>query len=175
MVRMVAGLRATDKPAQPAEAPPSDVAKPQPAVTENSLAETSVPFVLSVRGPDVLPDAGDIELTAKITAPREFKVPGTLSITLPAGARLASGNASEALASIPAGETQRTFKVTLSGKLGAGNQIRFVLDARDPGGSMGAHAVQLFPEVKATSTSTRTTPNAPPPPVGRPAGKAPPH
>jgi hypothetical protein len=160
-----------NNPPQSSDKPAGDVAADAPKVTESSVGETSVPFVLTLKGPDTLPDTGDIELTANISAPHEFKVPGTLKIVLPTSAKLASGTDSEAFASIPAGDTTRTFRVTLGGKLGVGQQIKVVLDARAPSGVMGAHAEKLFPEL--TQQVTRPSPNAPPPPVGRPIGIAP--
>lgn len=149
------------------------VAAEQPSPSKlTDPGETSAPFVLAVKGPDSPPDSGDIELSVRITAPREFKAPGTLKVLLPTGAKLLSGNDSESFASIPAGETTRTFRVTLGGKLGIGQQIKVVLDARLPNNAAGAHAERLYPELVAPQ-ATRPSSRVPPPPVGRPIGVAP--
>jgi hypothetical protein len=149
-----------------AATPPSEpvAAAPNPAL-ENSEGEVSVPFVLTLAGPATLPDTGTVEITARITAPHEFKVPATLTIALPKGATLGAGKDAEAMASIPGGETTRLFKVKLTGKLD--QPIRIILDARDPAGTAGAHAERAFPaDLKPTSTKPASA--VPPPPVGRP-------
>ncbi len=160
-------------PAQSSDKPAQDVAAEKTADKPKLVdpGEASVPFVMTVKGPDTLPDSGEIELVVKITAPHEFKVPGALKVLLPTSAKLVSGNESEAFASIPTGETTRVFRVSLGSKLGLGQQIKVVLDARMPNNAAGAHAEQLFPEIapQVTKPSSRV----PPPPVGRPVGIAP--
>ena len=169
----LAGCNTQQAPASP-DKPAQDVAAEQAATEKPTLTdpgETSVPFVLTVKGPDSIPESGELELVVRITAPHEFKVPGTLKIEVPTAAKLVSGNESESFATIPAGETRRTLKFTLGGKLGQGQQIKVVLDARAPTNAMGAHAEQKFPEL--APVVTRPSSRVPPPPVGRPVGIAP--
>jgi hypothetical protein len=149
-----------------AATPPAKAEEAPKAPLEASEGEALGPFVLTLRGPDKVPDQGEIELQAKIDAHKEFKVPATITVELPKGAKLTSGKDKESLASIPAGETLRTFKVAIAGKLEA--PIKVIVDARDPAGAMGAHAERAFPEAKATYT--RPSSKVPPPPVGRPGG-----
>ena len=148
-------------------APPAAPAKP---ALESSEGEASVPFILTLSGPATVPDTGTVEITAKITAAHEFKVPATLSIAVPKGATLASGKASEAMASVPGGDTTRVFKITLSGKLD--QPIRISLDAKDPAGTAGAHAERTFPASLKPAAPTKPASAVPPPPVGRPGGAA---
>lgn len=156
----------------PADTPQATT--PPPAATpganvEHSVGETSAPFVLTLQGPPSLPDKGEIELTARLTAANEFKVPATISISLPKGVTLTAGKERESLTSIPAGDTLRSFKVSLSGKID--QPIKVVVDAKDPAGAMGAHAERAYPaDLKPVS---RPGSNVPPPPVGRPTGVAP--
>ncbi|MEP7124040.1 MAG: hypothetical protein ABJE95_24145 [Byssovorax sp.] len=158
---------ATPTPTEaPVAAPPptQQAAAPRPAL-ENSEGETSAPFVLTLSGPAALPDTGEVEIVALITAHHEFKVPATLTIAVPKGAALSAGKASESMASIPGGDTKRSFKIKLTAKLDA--PIRVILDAKDPAGSMGAHAERVFPEgLKPAAAKPAST--VPPPPVGRP-------
>ena len=150
----------------PVAAPPSteQAAAPTPAL-ENSEGETSAPFVLTLSGPATLPDSGEIEITARIDAHRELKVPATLSIALPKGATLSGGKDAESMASIPGGGTTRIFKVKLTGKLD--QPIRIILDAKDPKGTTGAHAERTFPaDLKPKAAQPKSA--VPPPPVGRP-------
>ena len=169
----VASAAQPDKAAVPVEtagpvAAPPATAPAKPAL-ENSEGETSVPFVLTLSGPATVPATGAIEITAKITAPHELKVPATLNIALPKGASLASGKASEAMASVPGGDTTRVFKITLTGKLD--QPIRVILDAKDPAGATGAHAERAFPaDFKPAPTKPASA--VPPPPVGRPGAGA---
>ena len=171
----VASAARPDKAAVPAEAiapvvvaPPATAPVVAPAL-ENAAFETTVPFILTLSGPATLPDTGAVEITAKITAAHEFKAPATLSIALPKGASLGAGKESEAMASIPGGETIRVFKVKLASKLD--QPIRIILDAKAPGGAAGAHAERSFPaEVKAAAKPVSAVP---PPPVGRPGAAAP--
>lgn len=158
--------------AAPADATnaPADKAQAPTAPLEASEGEALGPFVLSLSGPDKVPDQGEIELSAKIDAHREFKVPTTITIELPSAAKLTSGKDRESLASIPAGETTRTFKVAITGKLD--KPIKVIVDARDPAGAMGAHAEKTFPEAK--TVYVKPSSNVPPPPVARPpVGRAP--
>jgi len=152
----------------PVAAPPSteQAAAPKPAL-ENSEGETRAPFVLTLSGPATLPDSGEVEIVALITAPHEFKVPATLSVAVPKGATLSAGKSAESMASIPGGDTKRVFKVKLTSKLD--QPIRIILDAKDPAGSMGAHAERAFPaDLKPTAAKPASA--VPPPPVGRPGG-----
>ena len=160
--------QSSDKPAQDVAAEQAAASEKQPSIVDPG--ETAVPFVMTVKGPDTLPDSGEIELVVRVTAQHEFKVPGTLKVELPTAAKLVSGSESESLATIPAGETRRTFKVAVNGKLGPGQQIKVVLDARAPSGAMGAHSEQLYPE---TPKPTRPSSRVPPPPIARPVGIAP--
>lgn len=162
-----------NNPPQSSDKPAGQVAAEQPSPSKlTDPGETSAPFVLSLKGPETPPDSGDIELSVTITAPREFKVPGTLKVLLPTGAKLISGSDSESLASIPAGETTRIFRVSLGGKLGVGQQIKVVLDARLPNNAAGAHAERLYPELVAPQ-ATKPSSRVPPPPISRPIGVAP--
>lgn len=155
-----------------AATPPSEpvAAAPKPAALENSEGEVNVPFVLTLSGPATLPDTGVVEITAKITAAREFKVPAVLSVAVPKGATLAAGKEAESMASIPGGETTRLFKIKLTGKLD--QPIRIILDARDPAGTAGAHAERLFPADLKPRAATKPASAVPPPPVGRPGAAA---
>jgi outer membrane murein-binding lipoprotein Lpp len=152
-----------------APAPTAQAAAPAPAL-ENSESETSAPFILTLSGPATLPDTGEIEITARITAPHEFKVPATLSVALPKGASLSAGKDAESMASIPGGGTTRIFKVKLSGKLD--QPIRITLDAKDPAGTAGAHAERTFP-ADLKPKAARPSSAVPPPPVGRPGAASP--
>lgn len=154
-----------------AATPPSEpvAAVPKPAALENSEGEVNVPFVLTLAGPATLPDTGVVEITAKIIAHREFKVPATLSVAMPKGATLAAGKEAESMASIPGGETTRLFKIKLTGKLD--QPIRIILDAKDPAGTAGAHAERTFP-ANFKPTATKPASAVPPPPVGRPGAAA---
>ncbi len=157
----------TDTPvaAPPATAP---VAAAKPAL-EASEGEASAPFVLTLSGPATLPATGSVDITAKITAAHELRVPATLNIALPKGASLAAGKASESMASVPGGETTRVFTVKLTGKLD--QPIRVILDAKDPAGATGAHAERAFPaDFKPAATKPPSA--VPPPPVGRPGAAA---
>jgi hypothetical protein len=154
----------------PVAAPPSteQAAAPKP-VLEASEGETRAPFVLTLSGPGALPDTGEVEIVALITAPHEFKVPATLSVAVPKNATLSAGKSSESMASIPGGDTKRAFKIKLTGKLD--QPIRIILDAKDPAGSMGAHAERTFPaDLKPAAAKPASA--VPPPPVGRPGGAA---
>lgn len=172
----VASAAQPGKAAVPAEAiPPVVVAPPATApaeapALENAAFETTVPFILTLSGPATLPDTGAVEITAKITAAHELKVPATLSIALPKGASLAAGKDSEAMTSIPGGETTRVFKVKLASKLD--QPIRIILDAKAPSGATGAHAERSFPaDMKPAAAKPASA--IPPPPVGRPGAAAP--
>ena len=169
----VATAAQPDKAAAPTDTAAPVVAPTAPAAArpalEASEGEASVPFVLTLSGPATLPDTGAVEITANITAAHEFKVPATLGIALPKGATLGAGKASEALASIPGGDTIRVFKITLTGKLD--QPIRIILDAKDPAGAAGAHAERTFPaDFKPAPTKPASA--VPPPPVGRPGAGA---
>jgi hypothetical protein len=157
----------------PVAAPPSteQAAAPKPAL-ENSEGETRAPFVLTLSGPGALPDTGEVEIVALISAPHEFKVPATLTVAVPKNATLSAGKSSEALASIPGGDTKRAFKIKLTGKLD--QPIRIILDAKDPAGTMGAHAERTFPAdfKPAAAAAAKPASAVPPPPVGRPGGAA---
>jgi hypothetical protein len=150
----------------PVAAPPAteQAAAPKPAL-ESSEGEVSAPFVLTLSGPTTLPDSGEIEITARINAAREFKVPATLSVALPKGVTLSAGKDVESMASIPGGGTTRIFKVKLTSKLE--QPIRIILDAKDPAGTAGAHAERTFP-ADLKPKATRPSSAVPPPPVGRP-------
>lgn len=151
-------------------APPSteQAAAPKPAL-EASEGETRAPFVLTLSGPGPLPDTGEVEIVALISAPHELKVPATLTVAVPKNATLSAGKSSESMASIPGGDTKRAFKIKLTGKLDA--PIRIILDAKDPAGSMGAHAERTFPaDLKPAAAKPASA--VPPPPVGRPGGAA---
>jgi hypothetical protein len=151
----------------PAEAP--QAATPPEQAHPVDTAEQA-PFVLTLRGPSSVPQVGDVQLEALISSPKGFNVPATLSIALPPGARLMSGQENEKLTTIPAGETRRIFKVTLTQK--SETPIKVTIDARDPAGAMGAHAERLFPE-PAEPVFTRPSRGVPPPPVARPLGHPP--
>jgi hypothetical protein len=157
----------------PVAAPPSTeqaaAAAPKPAL-EASEGETRAPFVLTLSGPGALPDTGEVEIAALITAPHEFKVPATLSVAVPKNATLSAGKASESMASIPGGDTKRVFKIKLTGKLD--QPIRIILDAKDPAGTTGAHAERTFPADFKAATPAKPASAVPPPPVGRPGGAA---
>lgn len=147
---------------------PAPVEAPQPS--EHVDTAEQAPFVLTLRGPSTMPKSGDLDLEALISSPKGYNVPATLSIALPAGARLTAGKENEKLTTIPAGETRRIFKVTLVDK--TDEPIRVTIDARDPAGAMGAHAERLFPE-PAEPVFTRPNRGVPPPPVARPLGHPP--
>ena len=154
----------------PVAAPPStEQAAPKPAL-EASEGETRAPFVLTLSGPGTLPDNGEVEIVALISAPHEFKVPAMLTVAVPKNATLSAGKSSESMASIPGGDTKRAFKIKLTGKLDA--PIRIILDAKDPAGSMGAHAERTFPADFKVAAPAKRASAVPPPPVGRPGGAA---
>jgi hypothetical protein len=161
-------------PAQSSDKPAGEVAAEQAASKPSIVdpGEQSVPFVMTVKGPDALPESGEIELAVKITAQKEFRVPGTLKVLLPTSAKLVSGNETESLASIPAGETTRVYRVSLGGKLGVGQQIKVVLDARAPNAAYGAHSEQMYPEIQQPQ-ATKPSSRVPPPPISRPIGMPP--
>jgi hypothetical protein len=167
--KAVVAAAPTDAPvaASPATEP---AAAPRPAALEASEGETRAPFVLTLSGPGALPDTGEVEIVALITAPHEFKVPATLSVAVPKNATLSAGKSSESMASIPGGDTKRAFKIKLTGKLD--QPIRIILDAKDPASTMGAHAERTFPvDFKAAAAPAAKPASAvPPPPVGRPGG-----
>jgi hypothetical protein len=162
---------AADTAGAVAAPPVTAPAAPAKPALENSEGEASVPFTLTLSGPAALPEKGSIDITAKISAAHEFKVPATLSIAVPKGATLASGKAAEAMASIPGGDTTRVFKITLAGKLD--QPIRISLDAKDPAGTAGAHAERTFPADLKPATVTKPASAVPPPPVGRPGAAKP--
>jgi hypothetical protein len=102
-----------------------------------------------------------------LVAPHEFRVPAAISIALPKGAALRSGTDGERLATIPEGETTRTFKVNLMAKLV--EPIHVIVEARDNG--VGARADRTVPEGAQALPIANT--KVPRPPVGRPSGQAP--
>lgn len=160
-------------PAPTAAAPEAQagaVKKPTPEEMEPST-EAQPPFVLSLKGPDTVPDAGEIELTAKIEARTAIATPAVLLVTLPGGAKLVSGKDREALPRVEAGETTRTFKFSVSKMDGP---IKIALDMRDPSGARGAHAERLFPTTAPAGMAApaKTTRAVPPPPVSRPGAPA---
>ncbi len=141
--------------------------KPTPDEMEPSV-EAQPPFVLSLKGPDSVPDAGDFEITAKIEARVAIATPAMLVVTLPGGAKLVSGKDREALPRVDAGETSRTFKFSVSKMDGP---IKISLDMRDPSGARGAHAERLFPLTPPPGMAAppaKTGRAVPPPPVARP-------
>lgn len=154
--------------AQPQAGAATAAKKPTPEEMEPST-EAQPPFVLSLKGPDTVPDAGEFELTAKIEARVAIATPATLVVTLPGGAKLVSGKDREALPSVAAGETTRTFKFAVSKMDGP---IKITLDMKDAAGTRGAHAERLFPSTAPAGmkapTPAKTTRDVPPPPVARP-------
>lgn len=149
-----------------AAADETTAAKPDASELEkSSLADAEAPFVLKLdSNPKDLPDNGVVELTARIDAHHALATPTSISIELPAGAKLVSGEAKETLADLPAGTTTRVFKVALSQKLS--DPIKVSVGMVDPNGRFGAHATRLFPE-PAQPASVKTS-RVPSPPVGRP-------
>lgn len=163
-------------------APPAAEAQPTPSVAVQKpkgedlepSTEAQPPFVLSLKGPETVPDAGEIEIVAKIEARVAIATPATLVVTLPSGAKLVGGKDREALPSVAAGDTIRTFKFQVSKMDGP---IKITLDMKDAAGSRGAHAERLFPStppagIKAPGAApAKTTREVPPPPVARPGTK----
>ncbi|MCC6648696.1 MAG: hypothetical protein IT374_24420 [Polyangiaceae bacterium] len=167
---------ATPQAAAPTAQPQPTAAEapPKPAGTDlEKSTEAQPPFVLTLKGPDKVPDAGDFEVIAKIDARVALSTPATLVVTLPGGAKLVSGKDREALPSIAAGETLRTFKFSVTKMDGP---IKIALDMRDPAGARGAHAERIFPETSPsmgiTGAPAKTTRAVPPPPVSRPGAPA---
>ncbi len=118
--------------ATPVEAP---VAKP---------VEVTAPFLVMMDGPVTVP-AGSFELTVTIDSPKGFGGETTVSLQLPAGAKLLGGEASEKLSNLPAGKIERTFKLSAP-KLTADEPIKIVVEGQDPSGQFGARAVRAYPE-----------------------------
>lgn len=164
--------QATPEVAPPSSAPAVAAHKPTPEEMEPST-EAQPPFVLTLKGPDTVPDAGEIEIVAKIEARVAIATPATLVVTLPGGAKLVGGKDREALPSVAAGETSRTFRFQVSKMDGP---IKIALDMKDAAGSRGAHAERLFPStppaggIKAPGAAPGKR-EVPPPPVSRPGAK----
>ncbi len=164
---LLLGCNSADAP-NPQLASPPEPAKPNNVASElegSHLADSQVPFVLTLVTPKNLPESGQFELSAKIEAAQGWATPTTISISLPAPATLLKGQKREVLVDLPSGTTTRTFKIALSGKLDARHPIKVSVDMRDPKGAFGAHAVRQYPEAKVTVSGNK---NVPAPPVGRP-------
>ncbi len=156
-----------------AEVPKPQLASPPDPVKPNigsqlegsHLADSQVPFVLTLVTPKNMPESGQFELSAKIVSAKGWSTPTTISISLPATAKLLDGQKREVLVDLPSGTTTRTFKIGLTGKLDARKPIKVSVDMRDPKGAFGAHAARQYPKAPVTVSGN---PNVPKPPVGRP-------
>jgi len=158
---------AADPPPVATAAQAAQTAPPAASALEASaIAGVEVPFVLTLETPDKVPTKGVVHIAAQIKAGAALAVPTTITIELPAGAKLKSGKAREKLASLPAGLTKRAFEVTLAEPLTATAPIKIRVDAVDPGGAFGAHSDRSYPE--AAKVNKAGASRVPPPPVGRP-------
>lgn len=127
------------------EAPGASAATPAPAeLPVAKPVEVTAPFLVSLSGPVAVP-AAPFEITVVIDSSKGFAGATTLSVELPPGARLVAGEASEKLETLPAGKTERTFKISAP-KLTAEEPVRVVVEGQDPAGQFGARAVRAFPE-----------------------------
>jgi hypothetical protein len=152
-------------PAAPqAEAPAAPELKAEEL--EQSHLDAQAPMVLTIDTPDNYAQPGEIEITAKITAPQKLNAPTAIIVTVPEGAELVSGQSREQLADLPAGVITRTFKFKLSKGLHTASPIEIAVDVRDPGGAFGAHAKRVFPKVKVQKPLKAS--RFPAPPGGRP-------
>ena len=159
-----------EDPPTPAAVPnePQAPSEPQkaPPVLEHSPLASGAPFVVTLKGPPEAPEKGEVELTMVIDAAKQMKVPTTIAVTVPKGATLKSGLAQETLSELPAGQTTRTFKVSISSRLS--DPIRVVVDTKDPGGAFGARAERLYPAPAEIQYEKPYSGKVPPPPGGRP-------
>jgi hypothetical protein len=120
--------------------------------------------VLHLRGPDPIPQAGDIRLDLDIVVNDGFQMPVVLNVRVPQGAALVSGLATEQLSLPHPGKLVRTYIVRTSGPLAAPVQV--TADSQHPSGISGIHAERYFPPPAAPAYGQPGVR----PPVGRPPG-----
>lgn len=88
-----------------------------PAVVANET--TRAPLILKLRGPDPVPNSGDILLDLDIEVREPLSLPVTLKVMPPDGATLVSGQATEAVAFTQTGTFKRQYVVHTNAALAA--------------------------------------------------------
>lgn len=118
---------------------------------------TRAPLVLRLRGPEPIPNGGDIVLALDIVVREPLSLPVTLQVTPPDGATLVSGQANESVSFTQTGTFKRQYTVHTTAALST--PVVVTAEMVGPDNSFGLRARREYPA---------------PPPVVMPQGKRPP-
>jgi hypothetical protein len=110
-------------------------------------------------------DPSNVSLHLEVEVLTASDFPGTLVVSLPPGATLAKGAASQSVSLTQTGKQGFEVQITSPTPLTDAAPIRVTLDGRDPSGASGFHAERRWPEKVAAPPPPRSGPT---PPGGRP-------
>ena len=170
ILALVVGCNETKEPqAMPQTQPRPAQAGPNPPNYQPEQSRVGrVPFVVTLNAPNQVADNSTFNMDVQIQADNPMATPTMISLQLPPGAVLQSGNPQEQLSSLPSGLTTRSYQIHVQARPTPETPIRVIVDMRSPDGSFGSHAERTYPAAPAAQTTTPS--NVPPPPMARPGG-----
>lgn len=104
---------------------------------------TRAPLVLRLRGPEPLPNSGDIVLDLDIVVREPLSLPVTLKVTPPGGATLVSGQATESISFTQTGTFKRQYTVHTNAALAS--PVVVTAEMIGPDNSFGLRARREYP------------------------------
>lgn len=137
-----------------------------PVDPSGPMGGMSAPLFLNLRGPDPLPNGGNITIDVEIVVNEPIRAPITLQVLLPQGAQFVSGNPTETLSLPQAGKLYRQFIVTSPGPLAAPVLVRAF--PATPSATSGFLAERQYPpKANVVQPPSRRPPVARPPTAPR--------
>lgn len=158
----VAASASPDPSASASASASGDVPAPPSPGEDGRPPGFHAPVKLWLRGSG---DGKNLALHVDVEVITAADFPSTLVVSVPPGATLAKGAASQTISLAQAGKQGLDFQITSPTPLSDAAPVRVTLDGKDPTGVSGFHAERRWPEKIAQPPPPRSGPT---PPGGRP-------